>query len=524
MLDERHDGLTRAVAVAGRGRGGCRRTRQPDGAGCSDPCRSEKLPSAGVTHLVLHIGTRTSSVTYATGVSAPGGFRIGPVLFADCSWRLGAVGVASRPCVRRPRTPSASSPLSPPPCSAPAWRRPGRRPRSADPGVPAGRGESDRQGRPLRDVQRLAEPQRRGPAGHRPVDAEQRPGVADRRDHPAGQPRRPADQRVRLRRRRPGRRAVPRQLPRGAAQRRAGRGLPLLLRRAVQHRHAERLRPRTTTGSWAVADDAFGFGFFPGQFGMAVFSKYPIKYDDVRTFQHFLWKDMPGALLPDDPTTPPRGLVLARRARRLPALEQVPLGRPDQHRHEDRALPGLPPDPAGVRRTPRTATARATTTRSGSGPTTSPAAPRRRTSTTTTGGTGGLARGARFVIAGDQNSDPLDGDSIPGSTQQLLDNPRINASSPPDQRRRRRGDRAAGRREPDPRVAAAVRHRRLRRQRTRQPAGRLRAAEPTAGDPRLGRVLAGARRPVVPADLVFPAQPTDHRMVWVDVHLNHQGA
>ena len=47
------------------------------------------------------------------------------------------------------------------------------------------------------------------------------------------------------------------------------------------------------------------------------------------------------------------------------------------------------------------------------------------------GATGGLAHGARFVIAGDQNSDPLDGDSIPGSTQQLLDNPRINASSPP---------------------------------------------------------------------------------------------
>jgi hypothetical protein len=50
-------------------------------------------------------------------------------------------------------------------------------------------------------------------------------------------------------------------------------------------------------------DDAFGFGFFPGQFGMAVFSMYPIQYDQVRTFQYFLWKDMPGALLPIDPAT-----------------------------------------------------------------------------------------------------------------------------------------------------------------------------------------------------------------------------
>ena len=50
-------------------------------------------------------------------------------------------------------------------------------------------------------------------------------------------------------------------------------------------------------------DDAFGFGFFPGQFGMAVYSMHPILLDDVRTFQRFLWADMPGALLPDDPAT-----------------------------------------------------------------------------------------------------------------------------------------------------------------------------------------------------------------------------
>src|SRR5215218_5572212 len=51
-------------------------------------------------------------------------------------------------------------------------------------------------------------------------------------------------------------------------------------------------------------NDAFGFGAYPGQFGMAVFSRYPILRSQVRTFQHFLWKDMPGALLPDDPATP----------------------------------------------------------------------------------------------------------------------------------------------------------------------------------------------------------------------------
>jgi hypothetical protein len=44
---------------------------------------------------------------------------------------------------------------------------------------------------------------------------------------------------------------------------------------------------------------------------------------------------------------------------------------------------------------------------------------------------GGLKPGELFVIAGDQNTDPLDGDSIPGSTQQLIDHPLINTTVTP---------------------------------------------------------------------------------------------
>ncbi len=51
-------------------------------------------------------------------------------------------------------------------------------------------------------------------------------------------------------------------------------------------------------------NDALGFGAFPGQFGMAVFSKHPIDRRAIRTFQRFRWKDMPGALLPDRASTP----------------------------------------------------------------------------------------------------------------------------------------------------------------------------------------------------------------------------
>ena len=44
---------------------------------------------------------------------------------------------------------------------------------------------------------------------------------------------------------------------------------------------------------------------------------------------------------------------------------------------------------------------------------------------------GGLKPGSLFVIAGDQNSDPLDGDSIPGSIQQLLEHPLVNTKLTP---------------------------------------------------------------------------------------------
>ncbi len=47
------------------------------------------------------------------------------------------------------------------------------------------------------------------------------------------------------------------------------------------------------------------------------------------------------------------------------------------------------------------------------------------------GNFGGLQPGDLFVIAGDQNSDPLDGDSIPGAIQQLLDHPLVNTKVTP---------------------------------------------------------------------------------------------
>ena len=57
-------------------------------------------------------------------------------------------------------------------------------------------------------------------------------------------------------------------------------------------------------GTVGGRNDALGFGSFPGHFAMVLLSKHPILEDQARTFRTFLWKDMPGALLPDDPATP----------------------------------------------------------------------------------------------------------------------------------------------------------------------------------------------------------------------------
>ncbi len=45
-------------------------------------------------------------------------------------------------------------------------------------------------------------------------------------------------------------------------------------------------------------DDAWGFGNYHGQYAFAVMSRYPIDTKQIRTFQKFKWKDMPGEANP----------------------------------------------------------------------------------------------------------------------------------------------------------------------------------------------------------------------------------
>ena len=58
-------------------------------------------------------------------------------------------------------------------------------------------------------------------------------------------------------------------------------------------------------GGQICGEDALGFGTFPGHYAMAVLVRpqFKILADQARTFQMFLWKDMPGAWLPVTPST-----------------------------------------------------------------------------------------------------------------------------------------------------------------------------------------------------------------------------
>jgi hypothetical protein len=179
-----------------------------------------------------------------------------------------------------------------------------------------------------------------------------------------------------------------------------------------------------------VPNDSFGFGFFPGQYGMAVYSMYPIDFDNIRTFQLFLWKDMPGALLPDDPdTTEPADwysteeLEVFRLSSKSHWDVPILIGGKTVHFLTSHPTPPVfdgPEDRNGTRNYDEIRFWADYVIPSRSGYIYDDA-----------GTMGGLAPGAMFVIAGDQNSDPFDGDSIPGSAQQLLEHPLVNTKVTP---------------------------------------------------------------------------------------------
>jgi hypothetical protein len=165
---------------------------------------------------------------------------------------------------------------------------------------------------------------------------------------------------------------------------------------------------------------------------MAVFSRYPIDTDDVRTFQLFRWADMPGARLPVNPDGTswysPDELAVFRLSSKSHWDVPIQVGRGPNGKVVH-FLVSHPTPPGFDGPEDRNGTRNADEIRFWAdyiSPSTSAYI------YDDAGQHGGLRPGASFVIAGDQNSDPNDGDSLPGAVQQLLDSPRINTSVTPE--------------------------------------------------------------------------------------------
>jgi len=178
-------------------------------------------------------------------------------------------------------------------------------------------------------------------------------------------------------------------------------------------------------GDFGDPADAWGFGDFPGQFAMAVFSRFPMTLE--RGVRFFKWADMPDSLVPVNPDGSGwypddvyKKLRLSSKSHwdikvevgiqpihflvshPTPPVFDGPEDRNGLRNHDEIRLwadyidpgrAGYIYDDAGVK--------------------------------------GGLPEGANFVIAGDLNADPVDGDSHLNAMGQLLEHPLVNSTCEP---------------------------------------------------------------------------------------------
>lgn len=257
-------------------------------------------------------------------------------------------------------------------------------------------------------------------------------------------------------------------------------------------------------------NDAFGFGTHPGQYGMLVLSKFPIRSKQVRTFRKFLWKDMPDAKLPYDPKTKdkyygPAAEAIFRLSSKshwdvpiqvagttlhfLVSHPTPPVFDGDEDRngkrnHDEIRLFADYIDPM-----------------------------RSDYLVDDVGGKGGLPAGSHFVIAGDLNSDPNDGASFQSAIRQLTKHPLIQA-------------------EPIPRSdgGAAAKQTEANSQHRGDPAFDTADFDDRwTGNLRADYVLPSRTMKILDCGVFWPiasraksklASATDHRMVWIDVAID----
>lgn len=251
--------------------------------------------------------------------------------------------------------------------------------------------------------------------------------------------------------------------------------------------------------------DALGFGDFEGQYAMVLYSKYPIDTDHVRTFQNFLWKDMPDSLLPTDYYGELIQSVLPLSSK---SMWDVPISVDGKLIHVIAAHPTPPVFDGSEKRNQRRNHDEIRLLNDylgadGAGEYIYDDA----------GARGPLAKGSTFVVLGDLNSDAASGGSNPAAITALQENPLLVDPLPASQ---------AQELSPELRRLAAAHN----------PLGTADFG-PSTGVLRVDYVLPSVGLPVrdagvywpaagqVGADLVstWPPASSDHRLVWVDIKL-----
>ena len=172
-------------------------------------------------------------------------------------------------------------------------------------------------------------------------------------------------------------------------------------------------------------DDAWGYGIYPGQYSFAIFSRFPIDIYSIRTFQKFNWSKLPGAIRPIDPESSKSfHSDEIWNALRLSSKNHVDvpimIGERQIHVLASHPTPPVfdgPEDRNGCRNHDEIAFW-------------SKYIEGDSAIIDDFGVSGGLAANSSFVIMGDLNSDPIDGDSRQDAIRALLSHPQITDPKP----------------------------------------------------------------------------------------------
>ena len=265
----------------------------------------------------------------------------------------------------------------------------------------------------------------------------------------------------------------------------------------------------TAPGTRAWGGDAFGFGQFPGQYGFVVLSRFPIVQDGIRSFRLLRWRDLPGAAIPQGWYTP-AALEVLRLSSKNHVDVPIRIGERVLHLLASHPTPPTfdgPEDRNGARNADEIRFWSHYLDPRGGG-----------WLADDRGNIGGF-QGDSFVIAGDLNSDPLDGDSRHDAIRELLASPRLQGSFAPTS-------------------VGGVEQARLQGGVNSQQQGNpaLDTADfddRNVGNLRLDYVLPSVDLPVVGGGVYWPAMSdprfglvgnypfpvSDHRLVWVDVQV-----